>query len=127
MSVIGFTSGWCISDSARSAMWLARSPMRSRSVLILSAAVRNRRSRATGWGGARLAERQQAGDDTVDLHLHAIDLRLVANHLLRQIPILLHQRAYAMVNGRFHHSGHFEQLLIQLFQFDTKMPQRTTS
>jgi hypothetical protein len=47
-SAFGSTGASASSSSARSAMCAAMSPMRSRSVVILSAVVMSRRSRAAG-------------------------------------------------------------------------------
>jgi hypothetical protein len=46
------------------------------------------------------AERQQARHHAVDLHFHAVDFRLVANHLLGQFPVLIHQGTDAAAEWR---------------------------
>ena len=87
--------------------------MRSRSVLILSADGEEAQIARHG-----LAQRQQARRQAVDLHFHAVDLRLVANHLLGEFPVLLDQGADAAVDGGFHQPAHLQQLLVQFFEFD---------
>ena len=60
--------------------------MRSRSVLILMATVMNRMSLATGWLRAIMLRRQ-----IVDLNLHLVDARFIADHLMRQHLALFDQ------------------------------------
>ena len=54
-------------------------------------------------------------------------LRLVANHLLGEFLVLVDQRTNAAVNGGLDQPAHFQQFLIQFFQFDGKMAQRIQS
>ena len=49
--------------------------------------------------------------------------RLVANHLLGEFPVLIHQGADAAVNGGLHQPAHFQQLVIQFFEFNREMTQ----
>ena len=49
MSISFLTGGWPTYRRAASAMLIARSPTRSRSVLIFTAATMARRSTAIGW------------------------------------------------------------------------------
>ena len=69
----------------------------------------------------RLVERQQTRRQAVDFHLHAVDLRLVADHLLGQFLVLVHQGTNAAVDGGLHQPAHFQQLVIQFFEFDGEM------
>src|ERR1022692_2241661 len=71
--------------------------------------------------GDRLVERQQTRCQAVNLHFHAIDLRLVADDLLGQFLVLLDQRTDATMDGGLHQPTHLQQLVVQLFKFDGEM------
>ena len=71
--------------------------------------------------GDRLPERQRTRYQAVNLHFHLVDLRLIANHLLGDFPVLVDQGANATVNRGFHQPAHLQQLVVQFFQFDCKM------
>ena len=118
MSIMGLTTGSSISDMARSAMLTARSPMRSRSVLILSAA-----RDQPQIGGHGLLQGEQADGELVDLDLDLVDARLVAENILGRVLVLLHHRADAALDGRFHQRAHLQQLGLKLIQFFYKMAQ----
>ncbi len=68
-----------------------------------------------------LEQGEHAGGELVDLHLALIYLGLVPHHFLGAVLVALHQCIDAVVDGGFHHSAHFEQLALQLFQLFSKM------
>jgi hypothetical protein len=61
----------------------------------------------------RLAQGQEAGGQAVDLHFHAVDARLIANHILGKFPVLFQEGTHRAVNSRFHEAAHLEQLLVR--------------
>ena len=75
----------------------------------------------------RLPQGQQAGCQTIELHLHPIDRRLIADHLFGQFAVLVDQRADSAVDRCLHHAGHFQHLLVQLIKFNGKLSQSRSS
>ena len=91
-------------------MLTARSPMRSRSVLILSAATIRRRSAAMGCCRAS----RLMANSSISISM-CVDARLVAEDFFGGAAVLLRDGADAALNGGFDQRAHLEQLGLQLF------------
>jgi hypothetical protein len=110
-SMNGLKGFWPASRSAPSAMLTAWSPIRSRSLLILSAAMRNRRSTATGCCSAR---REIAFDGD----FHAVDLLVRGDDRTRLVPVDFDQRFDGPLDLALDLASHEDQVppeLLELF------------
>ena len=97
-------------------MLTARSPTRSRSVLILTAD--DDRAQVDRH---RLVERQQLEAAVVDLDVQLVDGRVAAEHALDQSRVALDQPAHGQPHAVLGQAAHFEQAGLELFELFLKV------
>ena len=97
-------------------MFTARSPTRSRSVLILTAD--DDRAQVDRH---RLVERQQLEAAVVDLDVQLVDGRVAAEHALDRRHVAVDQAAHGQPQAVLGQSAHFEQAGLELLELLLKV------